>query len=703
MSKREVGEDQPILGGFHICRPAPIYLANKKPAGLRLMSDLHIGASHVDYKLIDREINDALEHNDRVLINGDLLDLILPKDAKRFQPDSPHPRIARRNDQVNAAIDWAVEILGPVAHLVDMLGLGNHECFDGQTEILTKDGWVLLSELRSDQQVASYRVATGKIEYDLPIKVHRYHYNGEMITIKNRNVDLCVTPNHRMLWKNPYSVARRLKGNGRRHNGQGCAAYISHTGKWRSIRRIDGKVTQGRSRNTKEEVLEELDSFPSLDGREYLSENWMFVHAGRLPRTGGILPCTGQVASGGVSFTDDEIRASAWLLTDGWITKKGSVRICQRKSKSHLVRSVLDSCKWEYGEDERNRDIVAICGRALKNRPESSIEFHVHGKGLHRVKELVPHKKHLPKWLWDCTKAQFDIFLSAYVDGDGTRRKNGICKTVTIFGRLHFLDDLQALCTQFGYRTVLSEGRKSINGKIVHDWRLYVNPRTTIHVRPKAIGKRWYEGMVYCVTTKNNTVVVRRNGRVVITGNSAVQKFHSIDPTLLVLYELEKISKQRDPDHVIHYGGYTGFVDYRLKYSSSDKNGGSYRWILYYHHGSGGAAPVTRGIIDFNRKDVFIDSDMIWMGHKHQKMSIVVEKLRCPFKGEDVEVREVHHVMTGAYFSTYVNQSQKSVREHGRKSNYAADLGLAPGGRGGVRVELTSISHQERPKVRIIQ
>lgn len=287
-------EDEPILGGIHVCRPKPIPCKPREEVGFRLMSDLHIGAAHVNYKLIRRELDEAAELGDRVLVNGDLLDLILPKDAKRYAPGTAHPRIADRPDQVNAAVDWAVELFSPVAHLLDLLGVGNHE--------------------------------------------------------------------------------------------------------------------------------------------------------------------------------------------------------------------------------------------------------------------------------------------------------------------------------------------------------------------------------------------------------TAVTKWHSVDPTLLVMYELEKVAQKKDPAHVIHYGGFTGFVDYRLQHARPSGGSHGHRWVVYYHHGSGGAAPVTKGMIDFNRKDTFIDADCIWMGHKHNRLNVAVEKIACPLSGDQPLVKEVRHIMTGGYFSTYVGQSQRSVREHGRRSNYAADAGMAPQGKGGVRI-----------------
>lgn len=172
-----------------------------------------------------------------------------------------------------------------------------------------------------------------------------------------------------------------------------------------------------------------------------------------------------------------------------------------------------------------------------------------------------------------------------------------------------------------------------------------------------------------------------------------VTRYHGIDPTLLVIYELEKIIREKKSDHQIHYGGYTGFVDYRIRHLRKRKDPGGEargggRWVLYYHHGSGAAAPVTKGMIDFNRKDTFVDASAIWMGHKHNNWNGKVEKLSCPMSGDQPTVKEVRHIMTGAYFSTYQGQTQASVRTHGRRSNYAADMGMAPQGKGGVRLIL---------------
>jgi hypothetical protein len=100
---------------------------NELPLKLALFSDFHIGSSDVDYKKLKGELQEAADDGRRILINGDVFDLILPKDQKRYQPDAVHPRIRGRRDAVNAAVDWAYELLLPYAGQIDMIGEGNHE------------------------------------------------------------------------------------------------------------------------------------------------------------------------------------------------------------------------------------------------------------------------------------------------------------------------------------------------------------------------------------------------------------------------------------------------------------------------------------------------------------------------------------------------------------------------------------------------
>ena len=160
-------ENEPVLGGLVICRPAPIYYTNGFEQGYWLMSDLHLGAPQVDEEKIRRELLRARERNDRILINGDVLDLILPKDHKRYSPDALHPRFHGRSDIVNAVIDFATEMLGPYADLIDMVGVGNHETAVSKwhssdvTLLLVRELYRYLSEKQKKTHIVHYGGFTG--------------------------------------------------------------------------------------------------------------------------------------------------------------------------------------------------------------------------------------------------------------------------------------------------------------------------------------------------------------------------------------------------------------------------------------------------------------------------------------------------------------------------------------------------------------
>jgi hypothetical protein len=165
---------------------------------------------------------------------------------------------------------------------------------------------------------------------------------------------------------------------------------------------------------------------------------------------------------------------------------------------------------------------------------------------------------------------------------------------------------------------------------------------------------------------------------VIAEGNheSSSSKYHA---TSLIERLVRRLNQQHvtDENHVIRYGGYTGFIDYRFSWDGDPDKGNNRRLVVYYHHGGGGASPVTKGMIDFNRKATFIDSDVVVLGHKHNKISDTsAMRMSCPLQGEDPVTKQQVFVMCGAYMDTY---------QAGR-GGYASDWGMAPQAKGGARL-----------------
>lgn len=81
---------------------------------------------------------------------------------------------------------------------------GNHDCFTGEHEVLTKDGWVRLDTYinsEMDLEVATFSEDTESIEFQKPIGRVKKPFSGKLKHIFGKNVDMKVTPTHNILYQ----------------------------------------------------------------------------------------------------------------------------------------------------------------------------------------------------------------------------------------------------------------------------------------------------------------------------------------------------------------------------------------------------------------------------------------------------------------------------------------------------------------------
>ena len=79
---------------------------------------------------------------------------------------------------------------------VPMIG-DKFACYDPETEILTTDGWTAIMDITQKHKVATL-VNGNTLKYDYPTNVQSYDYNGNMYYVESEQINLMVTPNHRM-------------------------------------------------------------------------------------------------------------------------------------------------------------------------------------------------------------------------------------------------------------------------------------------------------------------------------------------------------------------------------------------------------------------------------------------------------------------------------------------------------------------------
>lgn len=73
--------------------------------------------------------------------------------------------------------------------------------FDENTDVLTDRGFIPFFDISLNDRVMTLDSKTFSIRYYKPITKQVYYYNGDMYRIRNRSVDMLVTPNHKLFLK----------------------------------------------------------------------------------------------------------------------------------------------------------------------------------------------------------------------------------------------------------------------------------------------------------------------------------------------------------------------------------------------------------------------------------------------------------------------------------------------------------------------
>jgi DNA-directed RNA polymerase beta subunit len=117
-----------------------------------------------------------------------------------FNPNTPGKmRLydGRTGDCFDQAITVGQAYIIRLVHMVD----DKIHCLTFDHEVLTTEGWVPIQDINLKHKVATLN-KKGELVYQNPTKLHHYtNYKGELYQIQNKNLDLCVTLNHRMYVK----------------------------------------------------------------------------------------------------------------------------------------------------------------------------------------------------------------------------------------------------------------------------------------------------------------------------------------------------------------------------------------------------------------------------------------------------------------------------------------------------------------------
>ena len=120
------------------------------------------------------------------------------------------------------------------------------------------------------------------------------------------------------------------------------------------------------------------------------------------------------------------------------------------------------------------------------------------------------------------------------------------------------------------------------------------------------------------------------------------------------------------------YGPYRGWLC--LRYTRTTRASQMVR--IYYDHGSGGSAPVTRGVIKTNRRAVMLpDADVVISGHIHERWVVEVPRIKL-LRNYKTDQRSQLHASSGTY------------KKEDLSEGWAAEKGFGPAALGGLWLDV---------------
>jgi len=428
----------------------------------------------MEYKIFQDDIIEALKSIEDDTYHGVLSD---PPYALKSNNKSKSGFMGKKWDAEIPSVEIWKEIMRvckPGAYLLSFGG-----CYDEGTEVLTRRGWISFSEIAMGDDIASLNLETKLVEFQHPKKIISFEYDGPMHHYFNNRIDLCVTPDHKML------------------------IAPLNTLNWKLISSRD-VVASSRVLKTSNGLANTNNSFVLLGVKKGKGHG-----------------CYEQMP-------DVCIPTEIWAAFLGfWFAEGHATTICGKRggASTHVAITHFNKKNMlEMAEMMRPYFNVRLySGRLRINDPRLYEHFKLFGKAS---------TKQLPSYVKFWSPNLLRILLDWYGRGDGDKE-----------GRLYtsskmLADNIQEIAMYAGLAADISirTSRDSmINGRIIHsNYPQYIVRLLTKQIRPQIYNRKnkslsrsivssieWGKRKVFCVElSQHHTLYVRRNGKAVWCGNS---------------------------------------------------------------------------------------------------------------------------------------------------------------------------------------
>jgi hypothetical protein len=377
-------------------------------------------------------------------------------------------------------------------------------CYDGETEVLTKDGWKYFKDLTYSDEIATLNEKDETLEYQKPTDIIAYKYSGKMYHLENRGISLMVTPNHNLY------VSKGSYFNGSKNNLKRTYSYELCTPDKYYLK--DKRFKKGCNWNGKLKsetfTIKGYTKTRDYCHREYNnSDITINLHSF-------------------VKFLGYYIAEGCSSSTDANDNNRGEITIARDRSKykTDLIDSLIKNIGFtphDATDYKRNDN-----GGATRLYSTVLARWLIDNCG-----HLAWNKK-VPDFIKQLPKEYIKEFLEYLYLGDGYKAPTSHILYTT---SEQLSNDVQELLLKAGYCFRVTN--LGIRNHSKNKWNIYSKHscyainwlnKNEIEIdmskakKTKSYKEEWidYSGMVYCVTVPNHIIYIRRNGKGIWCGNS---------------------------------------------------------------------------------------------------------------------------------------------------------------------------------------
>jgi len=429
-------------------------------------------------------------------------------------------KIAKAN--VKARIRMVINYFVANSHGMLVAGTGDKSedmigffCYDEKTRVVTKQGPKAYNELREGDVVFSYDQQSDLVVESRVHGVHVFDHDGEMIQFGSDNLDLMVTPNHKMLVRSSSSGELRYTKVGFRTANE-CLerkyTVIPVPKGWEGRKGLPATISlEFSQRHVKKSVSLSIEDALYLLG--------LFIGDGCAIKGKVVVPVASNLSK--AEFISVQRDAKGHFL--------------------HLAAEMQEKRMKTYDIYETDFSLPISAKDGARARLTGILEKYGIGYSLTHNLVRIPSKgiyefflpcgygaknKHIPDWALQCPSTHLSFLLRGLTDSDGnhsnptqvyytssTRLKDSFVELSTKLGRFPTVRVRPARTSHYNGKPIKSSAQYEISYSAkVKDSRWITNSRAK---------KVHHSGKVWCPSVPPyENILVERNGKYVFCGNT---------------------------------------------------------------------------------------------------------------------------------------------------------------------------------------